>query len=358
MLPPSPRLALLETPAGFELNSRQVIGRVGDFFTHRLQNFNPQIEIIPARKRGTAFSPDDPEIVAALLQADMIFLGPGSPSYAIRQLHNSLAWFYIIARHRLNAVLALASAASVAFSAFALPVYEIYKVGDELHWLEGLDFFKFYGLHLVCIPHWNNQEGGAELDTSRCFMGKSRFIHLMEMLPEGLTIVGLDEKTALIMDPSKGECQVKGLGKVTLIHTDHKHFGMEKGHARVAKAEFADGMDADLVQISEARSGHVHCYKHEQVFPMSELGQFHAYHHEDSLPQEIWQKAILAAGCGSDGISEKPTDEVMQLILKRDQARLASDWASADMLRKQIVRLGWELQDTKAGTLTKKLPEQ
>ena len=102
-------------------------------------------------------------------------------------------------------------------------MYEIYKVGEELHWIDGLDFFKFYGLQLVFIPHWNNHEGGAELDTSRCFMGQERFVRLMEMLPDEVTIVGLDEKTALIIDPSRCECQVRGLGKVTLLHTGHKH---------------------------------------------------------------------------------------------------------------------------------------
>ena len=84
----------------------------------------------------------------------------------------------------------------------SLPVYEIYKVGEELHWIEGLDLFNFYGLKLVFIPHWNNNEGGAELDTSRCFMGQERFMRLIEMLPDEVTIVGLDEKTALIIDPT------------------------------------------------------------------------------------------------------------------------------------------------------------
>ncbi len=59
-LPASPRLALLETPAGFELNSAQVIGRVADFLEHRLQNYQPQVTVVPARKRGSEFSPDDP----------------------------------------------------------------------------------------------------------------------------------------------------------------------------------------------------------------------------------------------------------------------------------------------------------
>lgn len=40
-LPAPPKLALLETPAGFELNSAQVIGRVADFL-RRLQNYHPR----------------------------------------------------------------------------------------------------------------------------------------------------------------------------------------------------------------------------------------------------------------------------------------------------------------------------
>ncbi|MBN2147175.1 MAG: hypothetical protein JW726_07285, partial [Anaerolineales bacterium] len=128
-LPMRPRLALLETPAGFELNSAQVIARVGEFLVHRLQNYQPQVEIVAARQRGTPFSPDDPQIVAPLLNADLIFMGPGSPSYAVRQLRDSLAWQYLLARHRLGAALVLASAAAIAVSTVSLPVYEIYKVG-------------------------------------------------------------------------------------------------------------------------------------------------------------------------------------------------------------------------------------
>jgi hypothetical protein len=112
---------------------------VGDFFSHRLQNYSPQVEIIPARKRGTEFSPDNPAVVDPLLHSDLIFMGPGSPSYAIRQLRDSLAWYYLLARHNLGAVLVLASAAT-AISAYALPVYETIKL-VRAALIDGLDFF-------------------------------------------------------------------------------------------------------------------------------------------------------------------------------------------------------------------------
>src|SRR5512140_2981054 len=70
------RIAVLETPAGFELNSGQVAGKVADFLKTRLGNSPPQVEVVAARKKDSPFSPDDPEICAPLLNANMIFMGP------------------------------------------------------------------------------------------------------------------------------------------------------------------------------------------------------------------------------------------------------------------------------------------
>ena len=88
----------------------EVADNVGDFIQHRLQNYKPRIQLIPARKKDSQFSPDDPEIAHPILKSDLIFMGPGSPSYAVRQLENSLTWEYILARHRLGASLAFSSA--------------------------------------------------------------------------------------------------------------------------------------------------------------------------------------------------------------------------------------------------------
>ena len=49
------------------------------------------VEVVPARQRGTPLSPDEPEVVAPLLTANYLVLGPGSPTYAARQLGGSLA---------------------------------------------------------------------------------------------------------------------------------------------------------------------------------------------------------------------------------------------------------------------------
>ena len=101
--------------------------------------------------------------LAAMRDADMIFLGPGSPTYAAAQLRGSLAWQRLLARHRRGASVVTASAATLAIGRYVLPVYEIYKVGADLHWQEGLDLLGPYGLSLACIPHWNNAEGGGSI---------------------------------------------------------------------------------------------------------------------------------------------------------------------------------------------------
>ncbi|HLB47005.1 MAG TPA: hypothetical protein VJL59_08250, partial [Anaerolineales bacterium] len=212
-----PRIAVLETPAGFELNSAQVAGRVADFLRLRLQNYNPGVVTLPARKRNTAFSPDDPALASHLLGADLIFMGPGSPTYAARQLHDSRAWYTLIARHRMGAALVFASAATIAIGRHVLPVYEIYKAGEELHWRPGLNLFGAYGLSLVIVSHWNNAEGGADLDTSRCFMGEARFAELTALLPPDTTVVGINEHTGMIVDFGEEQCHVMGRGSVTLI---------------------------------------------------------------------------------------------------------------------------------------------
>jgi cyanophycinase-like exopeptidase len=352
-LPVPPRVALLETPAGFELNSERVIGRVGEFLQHRLQNYDPQVQVVRARARGTPLSPDDPLVAAPLLEADLIFMGPGSPSYAVRQLQASLAWQMLLARHRLGAALVLASAATIAVSAFALPVYEIYKVGEDLHWKGGLDLFGLYGMPLVFIPHWNNNDGGEELDTSRCFMGQSRFARLMDLLPPDLTVLGIDEKTALVIDIQSQSAQVVGLGGVTLIHTGHAH-----PRYRLHQELIGSGLE----EVADQRNEHVHYYASGQNFPLDECCALSVPEPGVGLPPEIWQQALdtrqhLAAKAAADQPmrTDTPPDQVLALLAERQAARDRKDWAASDALRAQIAALGWQVKDTPEGPVLERL---
>lgn len=309
---PSPRVKILETPAGFELNSAQVASQVGDYIKRRLQNYQPEIEVVPARRKGTPNSPDLPEIVKPILESDLIFMGPGSPSYAVRQLRDSLAWEYIHARHRLGAGLAFSSAATVAISCAALPVYEIYKVGEDLHWKPGLDFFSHYGLSLIFIPHWNNQDGGEALDTSRCYMGESRFEDLVELLPEDQVVVGIDENTGLVIDFQAGCYHVVGQGNVTIIQKDSR----------------------DVIPTGSAVN-------------LSELGDFELCDPLAGISQESWEAATLADQAKPS--QDQPPAEVVRLAESRRKARLEKDWEQADRIRDQIEAQGWMVLDRPDG---------
>ena len=101
---PPLNIRILETPAGFELNANRVAGRVAEFLSVRLQNYHPDVRLVPARRRGTPNSPDSPATIASLLDSQLIFMGPGSPSYAVRQLRGSLAWDYVQILHRLGEI--------------------------------------------------------------------------------------------------------------------------------------------------------------------------------------------------------------------------------------------------------------
>jgi subtilisin family serine protease len=291
---------------------------VAEFMQSRLQNYKPQIDVIPARKRGTEFSPDDAEILQPLLSADLIFMGPGSPTYAIRQLQDSLAWNILRARHRFGATLVFASAATISIGAWALPVYEIFKVGEDVHSVPGLDLFADFGVTLSFIPHWNNAEGGIDLDTSRCFIGLDRFNQWCATLPPENTTLGLDEHTGIIIDFQTGECQVLGVSSVSLVRE----------------------CDPEI-------------YATGATFPLTELGEIRIPEPlNGGISSEVWEMVTAA----NEPEDDAPPEEVQALVERRQAARADKNWPESDRLRDEIASLGWQVQDTPEGAKLVKPP--
>jgi hypothetical protein len=216
-LPPPVKIALLETAAGFEENPHLWFTKLEAMMLVGLQNYKPQITRVEALRNDGEYSTNNPEIVKSLLEADYIHAGAGSPTYGVKHLRNSLAYQYIVEQTQKGTPLSLASATAMAFSKYTLPVYEIYKVGEDLHWKEGLNFFEQFGLQLTIVSHWNNQEGGDEIDTTRCFMGVTRFKKLLSLLPGKTTILGIDEVTACEFDFSARTVKVVGKGTATIM---------------------------------------------------------------------------------------------------------------------------------------------
>jgi hypothetical protein len=204
-------VAVLDTPAGFETNAGRVVERIQEFLERALTGWAPRVELVraPRRDRGA----DDAIALAAMLQANYLFAGPGSPSYAVAHLRDTLALRYLSERWHAGATIAAASAAAIAFGRWALPVYEIFKAGHDPHWLDGLDLA---GLPVAVVPHWNNHEGGDAFDSSRCFVGLERFARLRELLPAEAVILGVDEHTACVLQYDEPRARVLGVGSVTV----------------------------------------------------------------------------------------------------------------------------------------------
>ena len=180
--------------------------------------------------------------------------------------------------------------------------------------MDGLDLLRAYGFSLVIVSHWDNKEGGAELDTRCGLMGRARFQQLMAMLPDGMIIVGIDEHTALTMDLQAGECQVMGRSGVTLI-----------------------------------RDGEERRYRAGSAFAISELGTFQLPEPESGIPEDVWKEVLAAESESWRDLEAEPSPEVLALVEEREAARIQGDWTTSDELRDRISVLGWQVRDTPSG---------
>ncbi len=329
-----PSVAVLETPAGFQPNAALVARKVADFIEHRLQDFAPKVTTIPARyKEGGQYDTDAPALAAMLATANCIYAGAGAPGFMIRQLQDSRLLAAMRQRHAQGAALVFSSAAALAVSAHALPVYEIFKAGADPSWMSGLDILGPYGYHLTIVPHWNNKEGGAELDTSHCFMGLERFERLQSLLPPQETILGIDEHTACILDLAAEKGRVIGRGTLTLLH---------------------EGMPPAIYH-----AGH--------EFPLSVL-RGEAHQHPEQLYTPISPAALFPleeeneSGLGLSGLDKPEEDSdvadrpslppaVIETLLEiRSELRQEKRWALADKLRNALKDAGIVVEDTPEGT--------
>ena len=209
---PEPQAMFLDTPAGFQLNADQIGENAVGYFERRV---GCPLQIASYKSAEAIAEIEAARTYRQLRQADFVLMGPGSPTYTVRQLKDSPIPEIMIELINRGGCLVAASAAALTTGKYTLPVYEIYKVGEPPHWVDGLDLLGAFGLPLVVIPHWNNAEGGTH-DTSRCFMGSSRFEQLVDRLDEPLPVLGLDEHTACIIDFNAASFTVHGIGTVVL----------------------------------------------------------------------------------------------------------------------------------------------
>ena len=203
---------LLDTPFGFQENAADISEKTVAYFRERV---GFPITVASFRNREEATPLEYETMLSRVAEARYVFAGPGSPTYALRQWQSTAVPELLSTKLRDGGCVTLASAAAVGVGMFSLPVYEVYKVGEDPRWLAGLDLIGITGLRVAVVPHYNNAEGGTH-DTRYCYMGERRLRMLEEQLPDDVDILGVDEHTAAIFDLDASTVSIRGRGVLTL----------------------------------------------------------------------------------------------------------------------------------------------
>lgn len=240
--PPVPAL-LLGTPFGFQENARELSARAVTYFRESLRT---TIEVAAEDggdsegvRQGDPFATE--RVTAQLRDARYVFAGPGSPTYALRKWRGGLIPGLLVEKLTREGAVTFASAAALTLGASTVPVYEIYKAGEDAHWLDGLDVLGQVGLHVAVVPHYNNAEGGTH-DTRFCYLGERRLSMMERLLPDDHFVLGVDEHTACVVDLDARSVTVNGLGLVTV-----------RRHGR--STTFASGEELSLDELIAAAFG-------------------------------------------------------------------------------------------------------
>lgn len=343
----------LDTPYGFQENADELTARVRKYFA---ESVGREIQAVTLRNAEVA-SVVVGAALDAVRQAQWVFAGPGSPTYALR------VWRETGMAKALDVVLqqgtiAFASAAALTAGAFTMPVYELYKVGEAPHWQPGLDLLgRATGLRAAVIPHFDNAEGGTH-DTRFCYIGERRMGVLESLLPDDCFVLGIDEHTGVRFDLDTREVHVFGRGGLTVrmggrlwvvpsgeivtIEQIADRAGMRLSsvettgavvwddsvvHSMLDAGRVSDAVDALLALDGVERDHATRAAVHSLV---SRLGQLAANPNID-----------LAAIVGP---------YVEALLAARAAARSHGFWAEADAIRDRLKDLQVTIKDTPEGS--------
>ena len=387
----SHRAVLLDTAYAFQENASDISARAQAYFA---RSVGLKVGVVSDADLPQEQNPEAPAALAAIRSADWVFAGPGSPSYALARWRGGPVADALRERIAAGAgITVIASAAAAAIGFVAVPVYEIYKVGADPHWLEGLDLFSVLGMKVAVIPHYDNAEGGTH-DTRFCYLGERRLAILERELPEDAAVLGVDEHTALIIDLARAQAEVVGRGGATVrkngvstvlpagtaARLDELRAIVRSGtrfRSRSAGGEGATGgtttPPGDQDQLGRALN---------DVTTDAE-GRFDAAtKHRDSATMvaaildleaaiEAWStdtdenddsdraRAVLrglvtrlgrAADQGLTGPADRMRPALEPLVALRDTLRARRAYADADVIREALAAAGVELRDTPDGT--------
>jgi cyanophycinase-like exopeptidase len=374
---------LLDTPFGFQENADDIAAKALAYFQ---DSVGREVGLASFRSANAPIVERE-KALEAVREARYVFAGPGSPSYALRQWRGTAIPDLLRDKLRSGGCVVFSSAAALTVGSVTVPVYEVYKVGEAPHWLEGLGLLREAGLDVAVIPHFNNAEGGNH-DTRYCYLGERRLALLEAELPDGAFVLGVDEHTGLIVDLGEGTVAVVGLGVVTVragTRTATIPAGETVAVSRLAEmaAELRGGAGAQQVQSPAAEpeplpAGPAVSPLLESVTRLTaafdaalaerdveravgaaleladELDAWSNYTSDEmdrgraALRSMIVRLGQLAA-IGAQDPAEAVGPFVEAMLDLRSSARAEERWADSDAVRDRLGGLGVEVQDTPEG---------
>ncbi len=376
------RAVVLDTPVGFQLNAGDVTARAVEYFEESVQR---RIEICSFRDAQRASPFEEEQAFNLLREAHYVFCGPGSPTYALRQWNESLIPELLRDKLRSGGCVTFASAAACTLGVVALPVYEVYKVGEAARWEKGLDLLSEARLPVAVIPHYNNREGGTH-DTRFCYMGEPRLKALEEMMPGEVFVLGVDEHTACVIDLDSDEMTVTGVGSVTIRRGGHEtniepssstpleriramgggeglapasSAALAKTAARSEESPFWEGVQERKAAFDAAMTSGDLKSTTDGVLDLDDY--LWSWSHESFGTDELLRaRAIfreMIARVGEEALKDArdpgsliaPYVEAMLAV--RDRARRDDRFEDADSIRDALMSQGIQIHDTSEGTL-------
>ena len=343
----------LDTPYGFQENADELTERIRKYFA---DSVGRDIEVVTLRSVD-ASATSIATALAALRQAEWVFSGPGSPTYALR------VWRETGIAPVLDAVLqhgsvVLASAAALTAGAFTMPVYEMYKVGDQPHWVDGLDLLgRATGLRAAVIPHFDNAEGGSH-DTRFCYAGERRLATLEQLLPDDCFVLGIDEHTGVRFDLASREVHVFGRGGMTV------RMGGRLWAVPTGSTVTIDDIAARAgTRLSSVETTHAVVWNDDAVHTLLDEGRVtdavDALLALDGVERDHETRAAVHALVVRLGqLAANPNIDVAAivgpyveaLLAARSSARANGFWAEADEIRDRLNALQVTIKDTPSGS--------
>lgn len=346
----------LDTTFGFQLNADELTERIGEYFR---DSVGTSLQVASLR-RGDSGPATVSAARSVLADAVWAFAGPGSPTYAQQAWRQS---GLIDALHALlsRGTLVLSSAAAMTAGSHTMPVYEMYKVGADAHWHEGIDVLgAATGLRAAVIAHFDNADGGTH-DTRFCFVGETRFRALEALLPDDVGVLGIDEHTGVDFDLEAGTATVFGRGGVTLRSADGRELVIAAGDVSVleelvafmgsATRTAAEPPSPSADDTAERIVGNFAGDRiAEAVAELMELDAAATTLEERRRVHDIMLLMSARAERMNRALHNETT-LIEVLVALRDAARADKRWADSDRIRDALAGIGVTVRDGADGSV-------